>query len=163
MFKILDILFEPRFALIIFIAILVGYLIFLDKENAFQTKFLRFGPSPDTKFLNIKLDAWAKVIAVYFIALLSSLSSAYYSSVTSSYISGVLLNPAYKDKIQQSKFWSKVLVAIDPIMSWVMQLFQLFATLTLELQYMLPQLLGHLAIFIPANLYTLETKRFSFD
>ena len=162
MIKILDILFEPRFALIIFIAILVGYLIFLDKENAFQTKFLRFGPSPDTKFLNIKLDNWGKVIAVYFIGLISSLSTAYYTSVTSSYVSGVLLNPAYKDKIAHSKFWSKVLVTFDPIMSWVMQLFQLFATLTMELQYMPPQLFRHLAVFIPTNLYTIESKPFSF-
>jgi hypothetical protein len=83
--------------------------------------------------------------------------------VSSSYISGVLLNPAYKDKISQSKFWSKLLVTIDPLMSWVMELFQLFATLTLELQYMLPQLLGHLVILIPTNLQSLEEKRFSFD
>jgi hypothetical protein len=48
-------------------------------------------------------------------------------------------------------------------MSWVMELFQLFATLTLELQYMLPQLLGHLVILIPTNLQSLEEKRFSFD
>ena len=157
------IFFEPRFALIVFIVILIAYLIFLDKENAFQNKFLKFGPSPDTKFLNIKLDNWGKVISVYFIALISSLSTAYYTSVTSSYISGVLLNPAYKDKIAQSKFWSKLLVSIDPVMSWVMQLFQLFATLTLELQYMLPQLFGHLIILVPANLITLEEKRFSFD
>ena len=159
----LKLFFDPRFALIIFIAILIGYLVFLDKENAFQNKFLRFGPSPDTKFLNIKLDSWNKVISVYAIALLSALSTAYYTSVSSSYISGVLLNPAYKDKISQSKFWSKLLVTIDPLMSWVMQLFQLFATLTLELQYMLPQLLGHLIILIPTNLQSIEEKRFSFD
>ncbi len=159
----LKLFFDPRFALIIFIAILIGYLVFLDKEDAFQNKFLRFGPSPDTKFLNIKLDNWNKVISVYAIALLSALSTAYYTSVSSSYISGVLLNPAYKDKISQSKFWSKLLVTIDPLMSWVMELFQLFATLTLELQYMLSQLLGHLVILIPTNLQSIEEKRFSFD
>ncbi len=160
MFKLF---FDPRFALIVFIIILIAYLVFLDKEDAFQNKFLRFGPSPDTKFLNIKLDNWNKVISVYAIALLSALSTAYYTSVSSSYISGVLLNPAYKDKIAHSKFWSKLLVTIDPLMSWVMQLFQLFATLTLELQYMLPQLLGHLIILIPINLQSIEEKRFSFD
>ncbi len=160
MFKLF---FDPRFALIVFIIILIAYLVFLDKENAFQNKFLRFGPSPDTKFLNIKLDNWNKVISVYVIALLSALSTAYYNSVSSSYISGMLLNPAYKDKIAHSKFWSKLLVTIDPLMSWVMQLFQLFATLTLELQYMLPQLLGHLVILIPINLQSIEEKRFSFD
>lgn len=160
MFKLF---FNPRIALIIFIVILVAYLVFLDKESAFQNKFLKFGPSPDTKFLNIKLDSWNKVISVYVIALLSALSTSYYTSVSSSYISGVLLNPAYKDKIGHSKFWSKLLVTIDPLMSWVMQLFQLFATLTLELQYMLPQLLGHLVILIPTNLQSLEEKRFSFD
>jgi hypothetical protein len=158
-----DIFFEPKFALIIFLVILMGYILFLDKENAFQKKFLRFGPSPDTKFLNIKLDTWDKVIVVYFIGLLSAASTSYYTSVASSYVSGVLLNPAYKDKIEHSKYWSKILVIIDPIISWIMQLFQLFATLTLELQYMLPQLLGQLTILIPTNLRTLSTKRFSFD
>ena len=158
-----DIFYEPKFALIIFLVILLGYILFLDKENAFQKKFLRFGPSPDTKFLNIKLDTWDKVIVVYFIGLLSAVSTSYYTSVASSYVSGVLLNPAYKDKIDHSKYWSKILVIIDPIISWVMQLFQLFATLTLELQYMLPQLLGQLTVLIPTNLRTLSTKRFSSD
>lgn len=158
-----NIFFEPKFALIVFLAILIGYIVFLDKENAFQKKFLRFGPSPDTKFLNIKLDTWDKVIVVYFIGLLSAASTSYYTSVTSAYVSGVLLNPAYKDKIDHSKYWSKILVILDPIISWIMQLFQLFATLTLELQYMLPQLLGQLTVLIPTNLRTLSNKRFSYD
>ncbi len=158
-----NIIFEPRFALVVFICIVVGYLIFLDKEGAFQKKFLNFGPSPDSKFLNITLDNWGKVIAVYIIGFLSAFSTSYYANVTSSFVSGVLLNPAFKDKIQHSIFWGKFLVVMDPIISWIMTSLQFFITLTMELQYMLPQFLGHITITIPSNLYNLSFKKFYRD
>jgi hypothetical protein len=158
-----ELLLEPRIAMIIFMLVIVGYLIFLDKENAFQNKFLHFGPSPDSKFLNISLDNWGKVISVYLIGFISAFSTSYYSNVTSSFVSGVLLNPAFKDKIEHSAYWGKILVVVDPIISWIMTSFQFFITLTMELQYMLPQFLGHIAVTIPTNLYNISFKKFSRD
>ena len=156
-------LFEPRVALIIFLALTVAYLVFLDREQAFQKKFLHFGPSPDSRFLNIKLDSWGKVIAVYIIGFISALGTSYYTNITSSYVSGVLLNPAYKEKIQHTRLWGSILVAIDPIMSWVMKTFQFFITLTMELQYIIPQFLGDIMIAIPNNLINVSRKKFSTD
>lgn len=155
--------FDPSIAFIVFLIIAVGYLIFLDKEGVFQKKFLHFGPSPDTTFLHFTIDSWGKVIAVYIIGFISALSVSYYSNVTGSYITGVLLNPAYKDIIKRSEFWSKILVSVDPIITWIMSSFQIFITLTMQLQFMIPQFLGHILVAIPANLKTLSMKRFSFD
>ncbi len=156
-------LFDPNIALIIFVLIAVGYLIFLDKEGVFQKKFLHFGPSPDSKFFHITIDTWGKVIAVYIIGFISALSVSYYTSVTGSFVSGILLNPAYKDIIKTSEFWSKIIVSVDPIITWIMNSFQIFITLTMQLQFMIPQLLGHIAVAIPSNLKSVSMKRFSFD
>ena len=155
--------FDPNIALIFFVLIAVGYLIFLDKEGVFQKKFLQFGPSSDTKFLHFTIDTWGKVIAVYFIGFISALSVSYYTNVTGNFVSGVLLNPAYKDIIRRSEFWSKVMVAIDPIITWIMTTFQFFITLTMQLQFMIPQFLGHIIVAIPVNLKSVSLKRFSFD
>jgi hypothetical protein len=154
-------LFDPNIALIVFLIIAVGYLIFLDKEGVFQRKFLHFGPSPDTRFFNFTIDTWGKVIAVYLISFISAISVSYYTNITSSYVSGVLLNPAYKDTIKRSEFWSKVIVVLDPIITWIMTSLQFFITLTMQLQFMIPQFLGHILIAIPTNLKQLSLKKFS--
>ncbi len=155
--------FDPGIALILFLVIAVGYLIFLDKEGVFQRKFLQFGPSSDTKFLHFTINSWGKVIAVYFIGFISAVSVSYYTNIAGNYISGVLLNPAYKDTIKRSEFWSKVIVSIDPIITWIMSSFQIFITLTMQLQFIIPQFLGHIMVTIPANLKVISLKRFSFD
>ncbi len=154
-------LFDPNIALIVFLIIAVGYLIFLDKEGVFQKKFLHFGPSPDTRFFHFTIDTWGKVIAVYLISFISAISVSYYTNITSSYVSGVLLNPAYKDTIKRSEFWSKVIVVLDPIITWIMTSLQFFITLTMQLQFMIPQFLGHILIAIPTNLKQLSLKKFS--
>jgi hypothetical protein len=155
--------FQPQVALIVFVAILVGYLIFLDKEDTFQKKFLRFGPSPDSKFLNINLDTWGKVIAVYIISFISALSTSYYKNITGSFVSGVLLNPAYNQRIDHSKWWARILVSVDPLITSIMSIIQIFVSLIMEFQYLLPQIIGGLLVTIPYNLINLSTKKFSTD
>jgi predicted anti-sigma-YlaC factor YlaD len=161
--KLNDIILQPRYGLIIFIVILVAYLVFLDKEHAFKKKVLNFGPSPDSRFLNIQLDTWGKVITVYIVAFASALVNSYYTNITSLYVNWVLLNPAYKDPIKHSKFWSRILVSFDPIITAIMAALQFFVTLTMELQYILPQMIGSLIVTIPINLSSLKGKRFILD
>jgi hypothetical protein len=160
--KIADLL-RPQIALIIFVIVLFMYIIILDREGAFQKKFLHFGPSPDTKFLNMKLQSWPQVISVYIIAFLSALSSSYYQNIASSFLSGVLLNPAYKDPIKHSRLWSNVLGVIDPIVNAIMTAINFFVTLTMEFQFIFFQLLGSLSVSIPSNLYNISLKRFIYE
>jgi hypothetical protein len=158
-----DILLRPQIALIFFIAILFIYIIILDKEGAFQKKFLNFGPSPDTKFFNISLETWPQVISVYFIAFLSSLSLSYYNNIASFFVNNILLNPAYKEPIRHSKFWSKILGIADPLINAIMTAINFFVTLTMEFQFIFCQLLGTIAISIPSNLHSISKKKFTLD
>ena len=152
---------RPQYALIIFISALIVYIIILDKEGAFQKKFLNFGPSSDTKFLNIKLQSWSQVISVYLIAFFSAISLSYYQNIASSFLKGVLLNPAYKDPVTHSKFWSYVLGIIDPIVNALMAAINFFVTLAMEFQFIFFQLLGTIAVSIPSNLYNISKKKFT--
>lgn len=159
----LDKFLRPQFALLVFIAALFFYLIILDKEGAFQQKFLHFGPSPDTKFLNISLVSWKQVISVYAIAFFSALSLSYYQNIVSSFVSGVLNNPAYKDTVKHSRFWANVLGTADPIVNAIMTAINFFVTLTMEFQFIFFQLLGTVIISIPSNLYNISQKKFTSD
>lgn len=157
----LSTLFRPNFVLIIFIVVLFMYMIILDKEGAFQKKFLNFGPSSDTKFFNIKLTSWPQVISVYMIAFLSALSLSYYQNFASFFVNNVLLNPAYKDPIHHSKIWSYILGVADPIINAIMTAINFFVTLTMEFQFIFFQLLGTIIVSIPSNLISISKKRFT--
>jgi hypothetical protein len=154
-------LLRPQFALFIFIIALIIYLVVLDKEGAFQKKFLHFGPSPDTRFFNIQLKTWPQVISVYIIAFLSALSLSYYQNIASYYVNKVLLNPAYKDPIKHSKYWSYVLGIADPLVNAIMAAINFFVTLTMEFQFIAFQLLGTIVVSIPSNLSEISKKEFT--
>ena len=154
-------LLRPQFALFIFIIALIIYLIILDKEGAFQKKFLRFGPSSDTQFFNIKLKSWPQVISVYIIAFFSAVSLSYYQNRASFYVNKILLNPAYKDPIKHSKYWSYVLGIADPLVNAIMTAINFFVTLTMEFQFIFFQLLGTIIISIPSNLSEISNKKFT--
>jgi hypothetical protein len=154
-------LLRPQFALFIFIVALIVYIVVLDKEGAFQKKFLRFGPSSDTKFFNIQLKTWPQVISVYIIAFLSALSLSYYQNIASYYVNKVLLNPAYKDPIKHSKYWSYVLGIADPLVNAIMAAINFFVTLTMEFQFIAFQLLGTIVVSIPSNLSEISKKKFT--
>lgn len=154
-------LLRPQFALFIFIIALIIYLVVLDKEGAFQKKFLHFGPSSDTQFFNIKLRTWPQVISVYIIAFFSALSLSYYQNVASYYVNRVLLNPAYKDPINHSKYWSYVLGIADPLVNAIMAAINFFVTLTMEFQFIFFQLLGTTVVSIPLNISEISKKTFT--
>ena len=154
-------LLRPQFALLIFIIALIIYLVILDKEGAFQKKFLNFGPSSDTQFFNIKLRTWPQVISVYIIAFFSALSLSYYQNIASYYVNKVLLNPAYREPIKHSKHWSYILGIADPLVNAIMTAINFFVTLTMEFQFIFFQLLGTVVISIPSNMVEISKKKFT--
>jgi hypothetical protein len=156
-------LLKPQIALLFFIIALFIYIIILDKEGAFRKKFLNFGPSSDTHFFNIGLKTWQQVISVYFIAFLSALSLSYYNNIASSFVNNILTNPAYKEPIKHSKFWSNILGIADPLITAIMVAINFFVTLTMEFQFIFFQLLGTVIISIPSNLYSISKKTFTLD
>ena len=140
--------FNIKTAFIIFVVFIIIYMVTLDEEDAFKQKFLNFGPSKDTKFLNMTLDTWPKVISVYCIGFFSSLLTAYYQTVSNDFIHSYVWNPAYTKKIQVSKIWTQMIVSIEPLLYWILSTLNFFVNLTLEIQYLIPKFLGNVPIQI---------------
>ena len=158
--KLRDLLFEPRIALIIFVFFMIGYLIILDYEGTFQEKFLHFGPSEDTKFLNMTIDTWEKVIVMYILAFATALLTNYYSTVMYDFIHSKIYNPAFTKKIDIPKKWVQAIVTLEPVMYWILGIIQFFISLTMQLQFLVPQLIGTAIIEISYGLFKVSENKF---
>ena len=155
-----DFFFNVKIAFYVFIIFIIIYLVLLTEEGAFKDKFLNFGPSNHTKFLGLTLDTWDKVIMVYIIGFMSTFLTAYYNTVSHNFIHGYIWNPAYTKKIQMSKTMTKIIVGVEPILQWILSIINFFINLTMELQFIIPKLLGEIAIQIPYAFYKISQKKF---
>lgn len=152
-------LFEPRMAFCVFVFFMVGYTLFLDEEGAFN-QFFRFGPDPSIRFLGMSLDTWHKVCLVYAVGFISSLLQGYYSTVMYDFIHSKLWNPAYKERIPVSKRWAKIIVTVEPLLDWMLDIVQFFVTMTMRFQFILPQLLGQIIVDLPYGLMKIDENKF---
>jgi hypothetical protein len=150
---------NPSIAFSAFVVFTIGYLLFLDKEGAFSA-FFTFGPDPGIKFVGITMDTWHKVILVYVVAFISSLMQSYYDSVTRGFVNAKVRNPAYTKRLDVSKHWTKLMIATEPFLDWTMSIVQLFVTMTMQFQFLVPQLLGKLVVALPYGFSTIEENKF---
>ena len=139
----------------------MSYLILLDEESAFKGKFLRFGPSDDSRFLHMKLNTWNKVILVYIIGFLSTFLTSYYNTIAYDFIHGFIWNPAYTKKINMSKKWATIIVSLEPLLFWILSVLNFFIDFTMELQYIIPKFLGACLIDIPYSIYKVNQKKYT--
>ena len=158
--NLIKFLFNPKIAFTVFLIFIVVYLVLLDEEGAFRKKFLNFGPSKDTKFLNMTIDTWPKVIIVYCIGFFSTLLTAYYNTVSYDFIHSYIWNPAYTKTMPISKKWTQLIVAFEPVLFWILNTLNFFVNLTMELQYIIPKFLGDVVIQIPYGLFKAGQKKY---
>ena len=154
------IFFEPRMAFCLFVFFMVGYMLFLDEEGAFNN-FFGFGPDPSIRFLGMSLDTWNKVLLVYAVGFISSLLQGYYSTVMFDFIHSKLWNPAYQKRIPVSKRWAQTIVTMEPLLDWMLDIVQFFITMTMRFQFILPQLLGQIIVDLPYGLMKIEENKFT--
>jgi len=160
----LDFFYKPQVALTIFIIFILGYLIFIDKYGGFANGFLHFGPGTNeintTKFLGIKLDSWEKVGLLYFLAFIASLITSYYNTVINDNLHSYIWNRAIPH-IPYNKFWTYLIVLVEPFLYEALSLIQFFTNLTLQLQFIIPQFLGSFIVKVPFFLKILNTKTYN--
>jgi hypothetical protein len=129
------------------------FIIILGFMGAFNERFLHFGPStdPDTQaeFLGNPIDTWDKAIMIYVLGFLSAAFSTYYHGVFGAWMTNSVKDHKQK-KLGMNKNLATILITLDPIISSVNRILELFVTLTLQLQFLVPQLLGD----IIATIYT---------
>lgn len=156
--------YNPTVAFFIFVVFVIGYLIFLDEEGAFKSKFLHFGPStnPETQttFINMKLDSWRKVILVYIISFFSAVINAYYGNVIFQFIHQHLWNPAVK-KIEGSKKVTLTIITLEQIIWTAVSVINFFTNMTMQLQFIIPSLVGNMLTNIPFDIYQASQKTFT--
>ena len=156
--NVVKLLFKPKVSFFIFLICLIVYLILLDEEGAFKNNFLKFGPDPNTKFLGMAMNTWEKVILVYFISFFSSILQTYASTAMFNFIYLKMWNPAYKTKINMTKTWAQIITTIEPLLIWILRIIQFFCSMTMQLQFLIPQFLGHALTSVPYGLLKVDEK-----
>tara|TARA_A100001011_G_scaffold394953_1_gene488587 strand:- start:1818 stop:2321 length:504 start_codon:yes stop_codon:yes gene_type:complete len=153
----------PQIALGTFTTWVAIFVIILGVMGAFSKKFMHFGPSTDPEtsatFLGAPIDTWPKTILLYILGFLSSIISSYYNLVFGAWTINNIHNEKNKDLSPISKKTAKIMLLISPIASNINHLLELFLTLTLQLQFILPQLLGDILASILVSLSFLNKKR----
>lgn len=152
-------LMNPKVAVLIFIVFLIAYITFIDEEGGFSKNFLNFGPS-ETRFLGIKVDSWPKVISVYFLGFLAAVMTTYYETIVENHVHSYIWNKAIK-KVPFSRIWTHIIVFLEPFFDEILSVIQFFTTMTMQLQFLIPQFIGHFIADVPFTLQILMTKKFS--
>ena len=134
-------------------------MVFLDAEGAFTNNFLKFGPDDNTKFLHMKVNTWTKVILIYIVSFFGSILTRYYNTVMWDFIHSKVWNPAYKINGYIKK-WTSVIITVDPLLWWILHIINFFITLTMRLQFLIPQFIGGMVVSIPYALMKISEKKF---
>jgi len=158
-----DWLNSPKTIMFISTIFLAGYIAFIQVEGGFSSQFLHFGPGTNedntASFIGIVLDTWPKVILMYFVSFLSSLMNTYYLYAMTNNLHSYIWNRAITD-VPFSKKWTYVVILSEPLLMQILQITSFFTTLTLQLQFIIPQFVGSAIIEIPFTIAMLRLKTF---
>jgi hypothetical protein len=132
--------------------------------TGFGNNFLSFGPTNDelgnpTEFMGIKLNSWNLVGIVYVLIFFTSVLSTYYQNVVGLNIHSFVFNPAVTE-IPYSKFWTYLILLVDPLINIILYVIKFYATATLQIQYILPQFLASYITDLPFVIKWLKGKTF---
>ena len=156
------ILTNPTMALTTFTGWVFTFIIILGLMGAFNTKFLHIGPSTDPKtqaeFLGAPIDTWERVILLYILGFFSAAFSTYYHAVFGAWLTNSVKDPKQR-KLGMKHDLANLLITLDPIVSSINRILELFVTLTLQLQFLIPQLLGDIVATIFTSREYLSKKQ----
>jgi hypothetical protein len=160
-----DYLGNPKIILGISSVFFTGYITFIYLAGGFNQQFLHFGPGTNAQntaqFLGITLDTWPKVGLMYLAGFLSSLMSTYYMYAMQNNLHSYIWNRAIK-KVPFSKRWTYVVILAEPLFYQILAIISFFTTLTLQLQFIVPQFLGGFIMEVPFAVQRLREKEFEF-
>ena len=160
-FKILS---SPKVAFLVFAIWICIFLIILGGEGIFTKRFLHFGPSDDpetqTEFLGSPVNTWEKVITLYVLGFLSVCFSKYYEDIFGSWEINAVKDEKQKT-INMKKGTAYLLTILDPLLEQINKILEFFVLLTLQLQFIVPQLLGQLFVTIFSAKIFLSKKKFA--
>ena len=162
--RLADFLSNPKTILGISLLFFTVYITFIWEEGGFSQQFLHFGPGTSdentTQFLGIVLDTWPKVGLMYLAGFISSLMSTYYMYAMQNNLHSYIWNRAITD-VPFSKRWTYIVIVSEPFFYQILGIISFFTSLTLQVQFIIPQFIGSLIIEIPFSLQRLREKKFT--
>ena len=161
---ITELLLNPKFGLSVIVLFLTGYLIYSSESGGFANNFLSFGPTKDsngepTYFMGAELNTWKHVLITYVLIFVASLANFYYTDFFVEGIFSYVFNPAIIN-ISMNKTWTYITVLTHPLLSMLFYVITFFATATMQIQYIIPQILAYTIVRIPYSLFSLRKKNF---
>ena len=157
---------NPKTIFAISLVFFTTYIVFIYEAGGFSQQFLHFGPGTNSDntatFLGIVLDTWPKVIMMYVAGFLSSLMSTYYSMAMNNNLHSYIWNRAIK-KVPFSRRWTYIIVLAEPFFFQVLNIISFFTSLTLQLQFILPQFIGSFIADTPYSIQRMSEKAFADD
>lgn len=162
--KILKILNKPKIALLIIFLFILGFYLGEGLTGGFDKNFITFGPTQEkngeyTTFMGIKVKSWKHVSIIYVIIFLSCLLSIYYNNVLDINLESFAFDHSVK-KVPYTKVWTYLILLLDPLIQIILYIIRFYATFTLQLQYLVPQILATYLIEVPYILKWLSAKTF---
>ena len=156
---------KPKIAFIIFTSWIILFLIIIAHLGGFSKKFLHFGPSTDpetqTEFLGSKVDTWEKVISIYILGFLSICFSTYYYNIFDSWMINSIKDHKVT-KVDVTKNTAYILSNLSPVIQSINRILEIFVLLTMQLQFIIPQLLGEIfATIFSAQSFLSKKTNFS--
>ena len=155
---------NPRTALITILVFFLGYFLTQGLTTGFGQNFLAFGPTEDengnpTYFMGIKLDNWNIVGILYVIIFTTTVLQTYYFNVVGTNIHAYVWNAAV-ETVPYSKFWTYLVLLVDPLISIILRVINFYATATFQIQYIIPQFIASYFTDLPFVLKWLGGKKF---
>jgi hypothetical protein len=153
---------NPKYASIIVAAwtLLVIYGIY--HLGGFNEKFLHFGPTTDpnkqSTFLNIKLDSWKKVIIVMVFSFFSQIFVTYGTQIIMPWITNIIQDPKTKT-INVSKYVAQFVSNSWYLVRLVNQILSVLVYVTMQLQFILPAIVGQIITTLLTTTHYLSTKK----
>ena len=152
----------PHFAMATFTTWVLIFVTILGFMGAFSKRFMHFGPSNDpetaTEFLGAHIDTWPKVIELYALGFFSAIMNTYYRTVYDAWMMNQVKDVKTKH-ISVKKSFAYIMITLDPIISNINSILELFLTLTLQLQFLIPQILGDFIASILVSRAYLKKKQ----
>ena len=156
---------NPR-VVIIFVFIIL-FILFITEglTGGFSNNFFSFGPTKDsdgdpTTFMGIKLNSWKNVIITYIIVLITTIMQIYYNISTDKLYKIIDYSTLLNNIIPLPKLWTYLYFMFQPLLNVLIYIIRFYATATLQIQYIIPQLIGTYIVNIPYMVHWLRGKEF---
>jgi len=152
----------PHIAMATFTTWILIFVTILGFMGAFSKKFMHFGPSTDpetaAEFLGAHIDTWPKVIELYALGFFSAIMKTYYRTVYNAWMMNQVKDVKTKH-VTVKKSFAYIMITLDPLISNINSILELFLTLTLQLQFLVPQILGDFVASVLVSRAYLKKKK----